>query len=514
MAKRSKLLEPLPVLGFDASKPGEYIAAQATSYARNVRIKRALIQKRQGTEALGTSLAERVQYLVELETGTDKHFYRIGPTKFEELNVSTLVWTNRAHAVLTAAVTNMVSATFPLLAGARILVYTNGVDAIRKCTGAGNDADLGGAPPLAKFVLYYGGYVLLAYVTTGGNTFPWRVQWCDTSLPETWAGGNAGSQELLEDSADITGIGYYGQYFTIHKENSIYIGYLTQASTVFTFERKATGAGTVANNSIQTLPTGEQAFLARDGIRLFNGITAPLVEAPINDEIRDYLNPEHAYKSWSKIVREQDEYWVGLPIGGQTEPDTIYKFNYVTRQIHVDQRTNVSACGDYKNTTGQITWDNLPTTWDAWNGPWDDIQLLSLNPILAFGFSTGVTTRQNSGSSDLTAAIDGDWDSKDFTSIDFGLDANKIMEWESIHIWAKGNGTLSIYYSVDSGSSWVLAGTLTMDSDYPSDLAPAIAYYHVVSAKCRLRIRNNNAAETYAIKQFGFGAVPMDEENN
>lgn len=513
MARRAKLLQPIPVLGLDVSQPGEYIAARATSFARNVRIKRSLIQKRQGTEALGLSLGERVQRLIELETGEDKHFYRIGPTKFEELNKTSNLWENRAHAALTSAPTDMVSATFPLLTGKRILVYTNGVDVLRKCDGTGNDAELGGSPPLARFCIYYGGYLVLAFITDT-DVFPWRVQWCDTGTPEVWTGGNAGSQELLEDSADITGIGYYGQYFTIHKENAIYVGYLTQASTVFTFERKETGAGTVAALSIQTLPTGEQAFLARDGIRLFNGITAPLIESPMNDEIRDFLNPEHAYKSWSKVVREQDEYWVAVPLGDDQEPSTIYKFNYVTRQVHVDQRDESSACGDYKNTTGQIAWDSLPSTWDAWIGPWDDIQLSSLNPLLVFGFVDGTTTRQNSASSDNGAAIEGTWDSKDFTSYDFGIDVNKIMEWEGANIWAKGNGNLEIWYSIDSGSSWISAGTIAMTSDYPPDSTPMIAYFHVVSVRLRLRLRNQVDGETFEIKQFGFVAVPMDEENN
>lgn len=509
------------VLGIDTSKPGEYIAAQATSYARNVKIKRALIMKRQGTEVLGVddapataSLGERVQKLIELETGLDKHFYRIGPTKFEELNRTTLRWDNRAHAPLTSAASDMVSAALPVLAGDRVLVYTNGIDQVRKCDGSGNDADLGGSPPLARFVFYYGNYVILAYVTDGGDVFPWRVQWCDTGLPETWSGGNAGSQELLEDSADITGVGYFGQYFTIHKESAIYVGYLTQTSNVFRFERRETGAGTVAGNSLQTLPTGEQAFLARDGIRLFNGISAPLVESPINDDIRDYLNPEHAYKSWSKVVREQDEYWVGVPLGSDTEPSTIYKFNYVTRQVHVDERTEATAIGEYKNTTGQISWDELPSTWDGWVGPWDDIQLLSLNSIIVFGFVDGTTSRQNSGSSDSGVAINGTWDAKDFGSVLFGADPNKIMEWQALNVWAKGNGDLTVYYSIDSGSSWVLAGTVALTSDYPADLSPTIVYFHVISAKLRVRLINQVDGETFSIKQFGLMAVVMDEENN
>lgn len=511
MARRSKLITPLPVLGIDKSKPGEYVAARASTNARNVRIKRSVIEKRPGTGSLGVSLAERVMFLTELDDGLTTHFVRIGMTKFEELNKDTLIWTSRAHAALTGTITDQFSVAYPLLSGSRILVYTNGKDAVRKWTGSGNDAVLGGSPPLAEFVLAYSGYLLLLNIIDGGTRFPWRIQWCDTGLPETWSGGNAGSQNLLEDSNDITGGGYFGQYFTVHKENAIYVCYLTQNSTVFRFERRDTGAGTISHKTIQSLPTGEQAFLARDGIRVFNGTNAPLIESPINDEIRDFLNPENAYKAWSKVVRELDEYWVGFPIGSDTEPDTIFKFNYVTRQCHIDKRTNVCAIGEFRNTQGQVTWDELATTWDGWNGAWDDIFLASLNPVLVFGTSAGVTTQQDNSSSDNGTAIDAYWDSKDFVADDFGLDAGLLMEWQGAHIWARGSGSIDVYYSLDGGASFALAGSITLTSDYPADVSPQIVYFDGFSSRCRLRVRHTTNAQRFDMKQFALMAVPREE---
>lgn len=513
MSRRTKLLTPAPTLGIDTSQPGEYVAARASTYARNVRMRRSIIEKRPGVTSLGDSLAERVQYLGELNDGLTTHFYRIGLTKFQELNKTTLAWTSRASAALTGGVTDQISVAYPLLSGARILTYTNGKDAIRKWTGSGNDAVLGGSPPLAKYLIAYGGYLILLNVTSSGNKYPWRVQWCDTGLTETWTGGNSGSQELLEDSNDITGGGYFGQYFTVHKENAIYIGYLTQSSTVFRFERRDTGAGTISHKTIQSLPTGEQAFLARDGIRVFNGTNAPLIESPIADDIRDYLNPEMSYKAWSKVVRELDEYWCGLPSGSDEEPDTIYKFNYVTRQCHIDKRANVCAVGEYLNTVGQISWDEQTTTWDGAVGSWDDIRLATLNPILCFGDSSGVTTSQDNGSSDNGTAIDANWDSKDYTSVDYQLPDSMLMEWQGAHVWARGSGTLSVYYSLDGGSSFLSAGTITLASDYPADVSPQVVYFHGLSGRCRLRFRHSTNAQRFDLKQFSLWAISREESD-
>jgi hypothetical protein len=259
-----------------------------------------------------------------------------------------------------------------------------------------------------------------------------------------------------------------------------------------------------------TLPTGEQIFLARDGLRLFNGISASLIDAPINDEIRDYMNPLYAFKSWAKIVREYDEVWIGIPIGNDTEPSTIYKFNYVTRQIHKDYRTDLLSVADYKNTIGQVAWDDLPSTWDAWVGPWNDIVLASLNRIIVFGTSGGVTTRQNSGSSDNGVAISGEWESKDFTSEDYGLDAGYLMNWQELEFWIKGSGTMKVYYSKDGGISYQYAGAITLSSYYPGDTSPQILYIDDVSAMFRLKLVHDEDNKTFTMKNFAIVAVQRE----
>jgi len=511
MARKVSKLTPLPILGIDVSASGEFIAARATTFSQNVRIKRSNITKRSGTSMLGASLGERVQYLTELDNGTTRHFMRIGLTKFEELNKATLAWTSKAGAVLTGTISDQISVAFPLLSGTRILAYTNGKDAIRKYTGTGTDDNLGGTPPLAKYLIYYGGYLLLLNVTDGGNAYPWRTQWSDTGDPEQWATGNAGSNDLLEDSGEITGAGYFGQYFTVHKDNAIYVGYLSNTSAVFRFERKETGAGTIAHKTILTLPTGEQIFLARDGFRIFNGITAPLIDSPIVDELRDTINPANAYKSWGEVVRDLDEAWIAVPIGSDTEPSTIYKFNYVTRQIHKDLRLNVTACSEYLNTDDK-TWDDMTHSWDSDTTVWNSSDLLSLSPAVIFGFSTGVMTRQNSSSSDVSDSIDAQWDSKDFTALDIDTAEGTPMEWQEFQLWGKGTGTVEGFYSTDGGVTWVSFATLTLSSEYPSDFSPQVGYFHVISSRIRIRIKNNVLAETFSIKQFKLWAVARPEE--
>lgn len=511
MANRAKLLTSIPLFGLDKSKPGEFIAARATTNAKNAHIRRSIIEKRPGNMVMGLSLGERIQEIFEFSDGATYHLCRWGMAGFQEYNRVSGIWESKASSPLTGVVSDQISVATPLLSGARVLTYTNGRDAIRKKVGSANDAVLGGSPPLAKFIIDFGPYLLLLHVTDSGNVYGWRMQWCDTGLIETWTGGNAGSQDLLEDSGDITGGGKFGQYVTVHKEDSIYIGYLTQDSTVFHFERRATGAGTIAHRSIKTLPTGEQIFLARDGLRLFQGTSAPLIESPVSDDIREGLNPQYAYKSFSILRRELDEVWIAMPIGSDTEPMTVYKFNYVTRQLYLDYRTELTAIGLYTNTIGQTSWNDLDHSWDAWVGPWNNVRLGSLNPITVFGDSAGITTQENTGSSDNGTAIDMEWDSKDFASRDYGLDPDMYMEWQAIHVWLKGSGSASIYFSTDEGGSWALAGTIALTSGYPVDADPQIVYFDGLSTKCRIRLKHNSDNQTISMKQFALIAVPREE---
>lgn len=504
----------MPVFGIDTSKPGEYVMSRATKDCRNGSVLKNVITKRPGLQTAGLTLGERIQHMVELQKGNGTtYFVRIGPTKFEELNKTTLAWTSRANAPLTATDADQVSSALPLLTGNRILVYTNGVDNIRKYIGGVNDADLGGSPPKAKYVFHYADYLIALNITSGGNRFPWRIQWADTGDPETWVGGNSGTKELLEDSDDISGAGIYGTKFTVHKENAIYVGQLTNTSGVFYLERRETGAGTVANATVISLPSGEQIFLARDGFRLFNGISAPLIDAYINDELRELLNPQYAYKSWGKIIRELDEVHIGVPIGSDTEPSTVYKFNYVTRQVFRDDRPNVSFFSQYLNTVGQVSWDDVPDSWDSRTEKWDSVALAALNPVYIFGYSDGTVKKRNTSSSDDGDAIEFKWDSKDFTSLDYPEigEAGLLMRWMEVGLWMKGSGSASVYVSYDGGTTYSLAGSVDLASDYPSDFSPLVVYIDQISTRCSIRIVHDTNYETCYLKNFSLGAVKREE---
>lgn len=497
-----KLNIPLPSTGLVVDRPAEYVDVRSAVNIKNMETNRSVIQKRLGTVLIGLTLSERIQRYFELQVGDSTRLFRVGITKVQVLNKSTGVWTSVTSSLLTGTERNQVSFTFPILSGQKIAVFTNGLDNIRKCAIAGSDANLGGSPPKARFVQSFGPYLVLAYVVDGGTTYYTRVQWCDTGDCETWSGGNAGSQELIDDPEDITGLGVFGGSITVHKSNSIYVGQLVTTSDVFKFERRDTGVGAVAGNTIANIPSGEQIFLASDGIHLFNGVTAPLIDSPVQDELREEMNPTYLYKAQGLFVKELDEYWVAVPIGSDTEPSTIYKYNWRTGQVYKDYRMNLTALGAFLNTT-DLTWDDMTVTWNSSSLIWNSNINQSLNPVIIFGNSSGISTSRTATSRDDNgSAVESVWDTKDFTAADLGIaDISTLIRWTGLELWAKGE-SVQVYYSTDGGSSWVFSTTLDLASDYPGDDAPLNVYFDKVSSRIRFRFMNSESEENFTLKKY------------
>jgi len=493
----------LPVLGLDPSKAAEYIDDRATPNCKNVSIDRHTIQKRLGTVQVGdpldseTAIGERILAYRELYTSNANNLIRVGLTKVHSMNYGSGLWTSLKSPTggvdMTASDTNRVDTALPISSGTRFLVFTNAVDAIQKWSGAGGYySDLSGSPPIAKYIIDYETYLVIANIAN----YPMRVQWSDTGFPETWSGGNAGSKELSEDGQDITGLSIFGNYLCVHKETAIYLGYLVGTSSVFKFDRKNTGVGTVCFDTIKNLPTGEQAFLARDGIHLFNGISAPLIASPIMEELRQSINPEYIYKCWSTVAEEENEYWVGVPVGSQTEAETIYKYNYATKSCHRDERVNITAANKFSADL-QLTWGDQIGSWQQATGRWDDITITKLFKAIIFGDTAGVSSKRTDTPNDISTAIDAFWESKDYQADEIG----RMCRWQKMQLWAKGD-TVKVEYSIDAGSTWVLIENATLAADYPSGVAPLNLYFDVVSAKIRFKFSNNVLNEQFNLKQF------------
>lgn len=141
-------------------------------------------------------------------------------------------------------------------------------------------ADLAGSPPRARFVATVRDFVMMGYVTYGGQTYPRRVRWSAIDNADSWTiATNLADIQGLADAGVITGL-HGGEDATILLERGIYKGYFTgDPNTVFQFDRISVDRGCpYAGASAQI--ANAVFFLSDDGFYQLVGTTL----TPIGDE--------------------------------------------------------------------------------------------------------------------------------------------------------------------------------------------------------------------------------------
>jgi len=76
-----------------------------------------------------------------------------------------------------------------------------------------------------------------------------------------------------------------------------------------------------------------------------------------------------------------------------------------------------------------------------------------------------------------------------------------MMRWKGLELWAKGN-SVKVWYSIDGGTTWAMANTVPLTSDYPADSAPQKVFFDVVSSRIRIRFSNATSGETFTLKKY------------
>lgn len=499
------LMEVLPNKGLNTSAPAEFISSGTIPEVLNMQVVRNIVQKIYGTKMFQNADIsgenKEIMAVVEFKKEEVNYLIRIGRNKVERYNSNSKVWIDATGDTdLTGSIDNVISYAIAFdIDGLPVLVFTNGIDAIKVYdTAADKIKSLGGTTQKAKYVCAFGAYLILANINNGVTQLGNQILWSDTGNIEEWTDGNAGGQMLIDENNDeeITGIGTFGQYLAVHKEKSIYLGALLSSSDVFSFEKTATGVGTCCHNTIRTLNTGGQIFLAKDGLRMFNGTSAPLIDSPMQEDIRASLNPEKYHRCWSIVVPESDEYWVGIPLGNDEGPYTVYKYNYVLGTIFKDQRIGVNCAGYFTSDNSVMIQDiNIPM--NEANFPFDNLKLLALHKKVVFGRVDGKTTIIDSTvNDDVDTVIPTVFETRDYYT-----DSAKMARWIKLTVWAKGD-SLTLNCSLDKGLTWESGQTIKLDAEFPKPTSPKIFYFDYVSDTIRFKFSNSSKGEKWALKQF------------
>ena len=489
----------MPIVGLDYMNPSTMINDRG-GFPKNMRLSRNDLRKREGKTLFQTgamSGAARVMNLATYPlTSQAIRIIRFSKVGAEKYNSDTGAWDDITGAAFTGSDDDFFSAT---VAENKIIV-TNGVDAIRTHDDDTDFTDLvasSGSVPKTKFLEYNGGYLLAAYTTKAGETYPTGIDWTDINDITAWGSGNYGSTLLHHDPLPIRGLKNLNEYTIAYKKNSIYAGRKVDTSDIFIWDLLYTGIGLMASRALVDF-RGSHYFMGTDDFYIFNGIKPESIgDQTVKREVFSRLDGTYQTRSFAVHVTEMDEVWFFIVTSGNTWPTEIWKYNYRTGYWYFDTCDQITAAIAYYS-AASVSWNSLVGSWNSQTWRWDDKLASAESPIIIFGDSSGNTLKQDTlVNNDNGSAIDGEWQSMDFVGSD---KFENYSRWLQLDFEAKGN-SVDIAYSTDYGSTWhTIKTNYTLTSNWPSKMYRI--YFDVVARNIRFRLRNNRPGETFSLRQL------------
>lgn len=245
-----------------------------------------------------------------------------------------------------------------------MLIATNNADPIQKLTDifSGTFADLGGTPPLAKFVCMFKDHLFLGGTTESGTFYSRRVFRSKQGDPENWAVDSAtgcGFYDLPSWGENITGMVVNGDYLFVYMNNSIWMISFIGPPLWFAYNKiydgtSALGQGCIANigNSINIVLTPSDVLKVSGGIVSSLGVGIRSVLKDINqafpNRITNVVDKERRLIIWA------------YPTTGSTDgmPDRLLIYNYEEDRF-TSANLSLYCVGDL--TVGGTTLDGLDT---------------------------------------------------------------------------------------------------------------------------------------------------------
>lgn len=492
----------IPSEGANYAIPSSVINDRAV-FPKNMSYYRGELRKVAGKSKYGSVAigGTRVMGLGILETSAGtKYLIRTSLTKTEYYNTSTGAWDSISASDWTGGDDD-----FHFFATATpqgYVVFTNGINLIRKWTGAGNNAALGGSPDKAKFLAYVSPYLLLAHIDDGASINPWKVAWCDTNDPETWSGGNSGSAVLTDEPSPIRNILKLNEFAGVYKRDSLWLGRKLTTTDIFDFTMVRTGVGLAASRAVADVG-GQHFFMGLNDFWAWNGAVLEPIGKDIRDEVFSRISRSNIGRCHAIHIKHLSEVWFFVVVAGGSWPTEIWKYNYRNGFWYYDTcdvsaQYGLTAAISWER-TAVLAWNNAVGTWNAQLEIWDSGITIGDWDETIFGRTDGHTLKLDATTTDDDGnAVEAQVVTKDFIADSF----EKYERWLQLDIWAKGPGNLKVYYSIDYGENWVNIPFSSSQAYFTlTDQYQILhCYFDIVGKRIRFKFVEGTSGKTFYLR--------------
>lgn len=491
-----------PAAGLDQETPATLMPDQASPNLRNVRVRGGVLFKRLGSTTITSASAN-----ASVASGPmllDDFGRLSGSTTAMVAACSALYkWTGSGWSAIKTGLSGALDGYHSAVVMNDCWIYTNGVDHVQKWTGTGDASDLSGgadyqtpAYHVCRAVATFSDRLLLLGTNEDGTSLPYRVRWSELGkIDEFNEAEGGGYTDLTGDPGGLQGAELLGNWLAVYGANSIWLGTYVGGNVVFAFNRIIPNAGTRAPRTVKDLGNAH-IFMGRDDIYHFDGTTLTPIGRRIRDELFSGMNPDDHVKCFAALNRDDHLYRLYVPYSADYA-SRCYIYDYQQNTWTMDTVDTVTAAAALELGSG-LTIDELPGTIDELQGTIDELGQYSGQQFHAFAHSGGMVYKEDGLTvDDYGTAVDGRWDSKDFT---FGNEY-VVLYKRIIEILFEARGQqVEVWHSTDHGGTWTRAETQTLTSAYARYRVPVDEY----ARQIRVRFRNNTSGSRFWLRWLGF----------
>lgn len=225
--------------------------------------------------------ASKVQRLVGVTDAKNIYSYTIGGTRSADLFAGT-AWSS-----------SLSTASFETLGNILVIAVDGSGNVMKKWTGTGNIADLGGTPPEASIIRKH-----LGRLFTNDKTRPDRLHYCTTGNPEEWNGtGDSGAIDIGFGDGDPEGITaifptFKGDLFVAKKTKLYRVSGLTPET--FQITLVSSGIGCASHNSVVLIDQDDAMFISDKGVHSLSATAnyGDFEGAYVSFDIQGHFNDE------------------------------------------------------------------------------------------------------------------------------------------------------------------------------------------------------------------------------
>ena len=390
-------------------------------------------------------------------------------------------------------------------------IITDGVNNVRKFTGAGNYGNLlglyqadDGGNPFATFtaecILYHYQHLLVGSTVEDGTDFPYRIRWSHTADVEEWSSGNQGFQDLDDTTDRVSVMMPLLDKIYVYKTGSIWEGTYVGYPRMFYFTPLIKQVGLIARKSL-VKHSNFHIGLMNEGIFLIQGrqihdITKEL--RPLLFGVNSELDMSTVGHSVGAYVEELGEYWLAVPLSGETYPTNIFRYNLKEESWwRKETSLNFYCSGSWQEAT-ELSWDTVATATTSW----DDMDAIWNSKALGAGVDNVLWGSDDSGDSYTTeiSLVDlddvGTTEAAYYETKDLITPESARNRWSAFWIEAEGSGTVNVQYSTDEGVTWTTIQTRTLSANFSW-----LKFFFDVTAEI-IRFRVNFSTSTCHVRKL------------